>query len=234
MSQPCAFSIRATATASSGSIPPGIQSTALMRTLIGFSSGHTERHASKTSSGNRMRLSSEPPYSSARVFVSGEMNDASRYPCAMWTSSRSKPASRARPAASAKAAMAQFMSARVISRGTELRSAKYGIGDAETRGHPPSASGSLSPSHNRCVAPFRPACPSCTPIAAGVSRWTNSTMRFHAAACSGRYSPAHHGEMRASRDTSVISAITSPAPPIARLPRCTRCQSPIVPSSATY
>src|SRR4029453_3997126 len=40
--------------------------------------------------------------------------------------------------------------------------------------------------------------------------------------------------MRASRDTSVISAITNPAPPIARLPRCTRCQSPINPSSATY
>jgi hypothetical protein len=40
--------------------------------------------------------------------------------------------------------------------------------------------------------------------------------------------------MRPSGDTSVISVITRPAPPMARLPRCTRCQSSMVPSSAEY
>ena len=40
--------------------------------------------------------------------------------------------------------------------------------------------------------------------------------------------------MRPSRLTSVISVMTSPAPPTARLPRWTRCQSSGVPSSAEY
>ena len=64
MSQPRDLSSRATSTASAGSSPPGTQSTALMRTLIGRSAGHTWRHASKISSGNRMRLASD-----ATVFV---------------------------------------------------------------------------------------------------------------------------------------------------------------------
>jgi hypothetical protein len=40
--------------------------------------------------------------------------------------------------------------------------------------------------------------------------------------------------MRPSRLTSVISATIRAAPPAARLPRCTRCQSFGVPSSAEY
>ncbi len=40
--------------------------------------------------------------------------------------------------------------------------------------------------------------------------------------------------MRASGDTQVISANTSPAPPIARAPRCTRWKSPGMPSRAEY
>src|SRR2546422_7488919 len=61
-----------------------------------------------------------------------------------------------------------------------------------------------------------------------------STMRFQAATCSGLYMPVQPGLIRPSRLTSVISVITSPAPPIARLPRWTRCQSFGVPSSAEY
>src|SRR5207245_11749896 len=37
-----------------------------------------------------------------------------------------------------------------------------------------------------------------------------------------------------SGDTSVISVNTSPAPPMALAPRCTRCQSLGVPSTAQY
>ena len=77
-SRACAFRSRATSTVSCGSMPPGAQSTALTRTLIGLSSGHAARHASKTSSGKRMRPSRSPPHSSSRSFVRGEMNDARR------------------------------------------------------------------------------------------------------------------------------------------------------------
>ena len=59
-------------------MPPGTQSTAEMRTDIGFAAGHAARTASNTSSGKRMRFSSEPPYSSVRRLVSGEMKLASR------------------------------------------------------------------------------------------------------------------------------------------------------------
>src|SRR3954463_2054755 len=40
--------------------------------------------------------------------------------------------------------------------------------------------------------------------------------------------------MRPSGETAVASAITRPAPPAARAPRCTRCQSVARPSSEEY
>ena len=46
--------------------------------------------------------------------------------------------------------------------------------------------------------------------------------------------PAQPGEMRPSRETSVISAMTSPAPPAARAARCVRWKSFGVPSTAEY
>ncbi len=58
--------------------------------------------------------------------------------------------------------------------------------------------------------------------------------RFQAPTCSGAYMPAQCRLMRPSGSTSVISAMTRPAPPTARLPRCTRCQSFTVPSLAEY
>lgn len=100
----------------------------------------------------------------------------------------------------------------------------------------PASSGMRSPpgAHGTRVEPLRPACPSCMQIFAALQRCTKSTIRRQAATCSGRYSPAQPGEIRPSADTSVISVITSPAPPMARLPRCTRCQSSGMPSSAQY
>ena len=47
------------------------QSVAEMRTDIGFVSGHAARIAAKTSSGNRSRFSSDPPYSSVRWLLTG-------------------------------------------------------------------------------------------------------------------------------------------------------------------
>src|SRR6185369_15664049 len=42
------------------------------------------------------------------------------------------------------------------------------------------------------------------------------------------------GEMRPSGEIAVASAITKPAPPTAREPKCTRCQSSTKPSSQLY
>ncbi len=49
-----------------------------MRTDIGLCAGHAARIASKTSSGKRRRFARLPPYSSVRLFVTGEMKEASR------------------------------------------------------------------------------------------------------------------------------------------------------------
>src|ERR1035437_727788 len=46
--------------------------------------------------------------------------------------------------------------------------------------------------------------------------------------------PASPGVMRPSGETAVASAMIRPAPPMAREPRCTRCQSPAIPSSEEY
>src|SRR3989454_4179746 len=97
-----------------------------------------------------------------------------------------------------------------------------------------SASGSSIPSQARRVEPLRPAWPSCRPIFAGLWACTKSTIRFQAGTCSGLYMPVHPGEIRPSRDTSVISVTTGPAPRMALAPRCTRCQSSGVPSTAQY
>src|SRR5881392_2903452 len=92
-------------------------------------------------------------------------------------------------------------------------------------GQLPSGSGSSMPSHMRCVDALRPAWPSCIASLASLFACTKSTMRFHAMTCSGVYIPLHPGEIRPSRETSVISTNTNPAPPTARLPMCTRCHS---------
>ncbi len=61
-----------------------------------------------------------------------------------------------------------------------------------------------------------------------------SVIRFHAATCAADQMPVSHGVMRPSGVTLAASVSTSPAPPTARLPRCTRCQSSGTPSSAEY
>ena len=151
----------------------------------------------------------------------------------MCSSSRSKPAAAARSVAATNCARTSSMSARVISRGVWC-AASHGIGDGAISGQLPSSSGSLSPSHISFVEPLRPACPSCAPIALRECVCTKSTIRFHAAVCSSRYRPPQPGVIRPSADVQIISVITSPAPPRARAPRCTRWKSPGVPSTDVY
>ena len=63
---------------------------------------------------------------------------------------------------------------------------------------------------------------------------TKSTMRRQASACSSFQMPASCGEMRPSGTTAEASVMTSPKPPVARAPRCTRCQSSGTPSIEEY
>jgi hypothetical protein len=77
-SAPASAKARAISTESASVVPPSYQSVAEIRTLIGLSAGHTSRIALNTSTGNRSRARSEPPYASVRWLVSGEMNDDSR------------------------------------------------------------------------------------------------------------------------------------------------------------
>ena len=90
------------------------------------------------------------------------------------------------------------------------------------------------PSHISLVEPLRPECPSCRPIAAPDEPCTNSTTLAQAASCSSVHSPAQPGVIRPSAETQAISVITSPAPPSALLPRCTRWKSAGTPSTAEY
>src|SRR6185436_5154893 len=77
-SQPASFSRRVAAIRSSPDKPPGAQSAAEIRTDMGFSFEKADLQALKTAIGNRIRFSIEPPYSSLRLLVSGEMKLASR------------------------------------------------------------------------------------------------------------------------------------------------------------
>src|SRR5690554_5064712 len=105
----------------------------------------------------------------------------------------------------------------------------YGIGDADINGQLPSGKGMSVPSQLTRVDPLRPACPNWIPICASVWVCTKPTIRPKACSCSSFQSPGHPGVIRASGDTHVISTMTSPAPPMARLPKCTRWKSPGTP-----
>jgi hypothetical protein len=59
-------------------------------------------------------------------------------------------------------------------------------------------------------------------------------MRAQAACCASFHKPAQPGVMRASALTQLISVYSSPAPPKARAPKCTRWKSPGTPSLAEY
>ncbi len=52
--------------------------------------------------------------------------------------------------------------------------------------------------------------------------------------CASLQIPRSAGEIRPSGVTAVASVMTSAAPPTARLPRCTRCQSFAKPSRLEY
>src|SRR5665213_1180029 len=62
----------------------------------------------------------------------------------------------------------------------------------------------------------------------------NATHRASISTCSSCQIPRSCGEIRPSLVTAFASVMTSAAPPTARLPKCTRCQSVANPSSLEY
>src|SRR5687768_15850368 len=99
---------------------------------------------------------------------------------------------------------------------------------------PSSALSGLAPAAGGLVEPLRPACPTCRP-SFEIPYWrAKSTTRLSAFSFSSVHSVAHLWEMRPTMLTLVISAITTPHPPIAKLPMCIRCQSFAVPSVELY
>ncbi len=151
----------------------------------------------------------------------------------MWSSSRSNPAASARSAAATNASRRASMSSRVMAAGAGQLSMK-GIAEGPIVGQAWAAGRGASPSQGSDTEALRPACASCRPIFVAEWACTKSTMRRHASRCSSFHMPAQPGVIRPSGVTAVASAITRPAPPTARLPRCTRCQSFTVPSTAEY
>lgn len=101
-------------------------------------------------------------------------------------------------------------------------------------GQPPCSSAKCaSPSHGRDAEALRPACAIWIPGTAPCPLM-NRLMRVIGSMCLSAQMPASPGEILPSGETAVASAMTNPAPPTAREPRCTRCQSVATPSSDEY
>ncbi len=81
--------------------------------------------------------------------------------------------------------------------------------------------------------PFPPACHNWTAILAPCS-CTNFTIGCHAWVCPSFHNPVSYKVLRPSAETAVHSVIIKPAPPTARLPKCTKCQLLGIPFLALY
>ncbi len=147
---------------------------------------------------------------------------------------QSRPIRAARRAAATKASRMRTSPAASMTRGAGSWGS-CGRADGAWVGQPP-ASGAISwpPCHGNALDALRPAWPSW--IASGMSEYLRipSTTRPRAASLASDHSPRQAGVMRPSGSTPVASMISSPAPDKARLPRCIRCQSWALPSTAEY
>ena len=151
--------------------------------------------------------------------VKGEIKLDNKYPWAQCSSNQSTPARAAACVLATNSWQTASISARVMAFATWLTPGKYCCSDAETSGQLPDSSGLSMPSHATRVDALAPACPICIANLASLWLCTQSTMRFHAAVCSGGYIPGQPGVIRPWALTQVISANTIAAPPIARAPR---------------
>ncbi len=99
--------------------------------------------------------------------------------------------------------------------------------------HLSAGSNRRSPVNGTDLLPLRPAWASWMP-ARTPWEWRKLTIRLSPGMCSSFQMPRSPGEMRPSGTTAAASMTTRPAPPWARLPRCTKCQSLAKPSCAEY
>ncbi len=114
------------------------------------------------------------------------------------------------------------------------RSSPNGMGEGAMVRQPPSwPCNARPPRHGESLLALRPACASWM---AGTAPWLrmNCAMRAWAGTWASDQMPRSPGVILPTASTAVASAITRPAPPAARDPRCTRCQSSGMPSTAEY
>ena len=212
MSQPCARSSAAIRTASSAVVPPGAQSVAEILTEIGLPAGQDGAHGVEHLERVAHAVLERPA-----VVVGphvGERRDEARQQVAV------------------RHVELEHVEARRLGhlRGAdELVADQVHVGAGHLPRHlavrevrerrrreerpVPLRERLVDPLPQRRVEPLRPAWASWRAIRAPVCRWTKSTMRRQASTCSGLYIPVQPGLIRPSRLTSVISAMTSPAPP---------------------
>ncbi len=150
----------------------------------------------------------------------------------------SKPALSARMAASRQAISWAPMSASVISAGVIQPSVKgMALGASVGHGASPRARSASPtgppPCQGRWVEAFRPAWASWIAGAAPLALRKSATLP-RARACSSFQMPTSPWLIRPSAVTPVASTNTAPAPPRAKRPRWTRCQSCTTPSTAAY
>ena len=165
--------------------------------------------------------------------ATGSSTAGSRGPCAA-RADRSRPAKRPRRSRHELIANHVHVGPRHRARHLVPRA----VGDRRRRDHLPvanrRAAARPSPPTSTASIPCAPSArsgrPSRTRRAHGRTRRSASRPRRASVA----YMPAHPGVIRPMSDTQIISVITSPAPPSARAPRCTRWKSPGVPSTAEY
>ena len=235
-STPSCASSRASATESSIVQPPSAQSVAEMRTKSGSSSGQRVAHRAH-------HLAQQPHAVLERAAVLvGALVGQRREELVQQVAVRGVQLDdagtrrlRARTAASAKARTTP-RDARLVERARAPGARRRTASRSGATRRPPAVArsdGACRPSHGPRVDALRPACASCMPGTAPCSS-TKRAMRASASTCSSFQRPRSCGEMRPSGSTAVASVNTSPAPPTARLPRWTRCQSFAKPSSLEY
>lgn len=160
----------------------------------------------------------------------GDRNWWSRYPWAPWISATWNPASRARAAAALNSETTRRSPASSRARGAGQPSSK---GRALGASPGQEAGGTLFPFQGAPEPALRPAWASWIP---GTAPWAlmNAAMRARGPIWPSSQMPRSSALMRPSGATEAASVRTSPAPPWARPPRCTRCQSLARPSTALY
>src|SRR3990170_5361186 len=202
---PAATAFCATTRASATVLPPGRYSSTLILNDIGKSAPLFSRMLRNTSTANAARASIvSPPNRSRLLLVSGERNWLIRYPVPASSSTASKPASRARLAASPNCSIIRSTSAVVSSLGI---SPVYleAMADGATDWTPVNFERAYLPAWTSCSDALAP--PDLMDLASLVSGFVNLSLSTRRE--KGAMYPA-------GKSTDVPSVVTSPHPPLAR------------------